>query len=98
MPYGSTAAPEGSGSSTHASGSASCATRGYRPQLSVPAAMTRPHLMAREPGGPPSSRFARLRKLAGLGAQLGTDALARGVKRLAGSDPLCISRATAEKL
>src|SRR6185295_15534226 len=134
MPYGSTAAPEGSGSSTHASGSASCATRGYRPQLSgpdacpvsstarwrttvprpddmlasahlrhrtrdgVPAVMTRPHLMAREPGGPPSSRFARLRKLAGLGAQLGTDALARGVKRLAGSDPTSLSRGTAEKL
>jgi len=54
--------------------------------------------MAREPGGPPSSRFARLRKLAGLGAQLGTDALARGVKRLAGSDPTSLSRGTAEKL
>ena len=54
--------------------------------------------MAREPDGPPSSRFARLRKLAGLGAQLGSDALARGVKRLAGSDPNTISRGTAEKL
>jgi predicted unusual protein kinase regulating ubiquinone biosynthesis (AarF/ABC1/UbiB family) len=54
--------------------------------------------MAREPDGPPSSRFARLRKLAGLGAQLGSDALARGVKRLAGSDPDSISRSTAEKL
>ncbi|HEY3586310.1 MAG TPA: AarF/ABC1/UbiB kinase family protein [Myxococcaceae bacterium] len=54
--------------------------------------------MAREPDGPPSSRFARLRKLAGLGAQLGTDALARGVRRLAGSDPESISRSTAEKL
>ena len=54
--------------------------------------------MAREPDGPPSSRFARLRKLAGLGAQLGTDALARGVRRLAGSDPDSMSRSTAEKL
>src|SRR5215471_2539435 len=54
--------------------------------------------MARDPDGPPSSRFARLRKLAGLGAQLGSDALARGVKRLAGSDPNTISRGTAEKL
>ena len=54
--------------------------------------------MAREPDGPPSSRFARLRKLAGLGAQLGSDALARGVRRLAGSDPNTISRGTAEKL
>ena len=54
--------------------------------------------MARDPDGPPSSRFARLRKLAGLGAQLGSDALARGVKRLAGSDPTGLSRGTAEKL
>src|SRR5499433_3911438 len=54
--------------------------------------------MAREPDGPPSSRFARLRKLAGLGAQLGTEALTRGVKRLAGSDPTSFSRGAAEKL
>jgi predicted unusual protein kinase regulating ubiquinone biosynthesis (AarF/ABC1/UbiB family) len=54
--------------------------------------------MAREPDGPPSSRLARLRKLAGLGAQLGGDALARGVKRLTGSDPSSLSRGTAEKL
>src|SRR5215468_2528624 len=54
--------------------------------------------MAREPDGPPSSRFARLRKLAGLGAQLGTEALTRGVKRLTGSDPTGVSRGTAEKL
>jgi predicted unusual protein kinase regulating ubiquinone biosynthesis (AarF/ABC1/UbiB family) len=54
--------------------------------------------MARETDGPPSSRFARLRKLAGLGAQLGSDALARGVKRLTGSDPDRMSRGTAEKL
>jgi predicted unusual protein kinase regulating ubiquinone biosynthesis (AarF/ABC1/UbiB family) len=54
--------------------------------------------MAREPDGPPASRFARLRKLAGLGAQLGTDALARGVRRLAGSDPGSLSRSSAEKL
>jgi predicted unusual protein kinase regulating ubiquinone biosynthesis (AarF/ABC1/UbiB family) len=54
--------------------------------------------MAKDPDGPPSSRLARLRKLAGLGAQLGTDALARGVKRLAGADPEDMSKGTAEKL
>ncbi len=54
--------------------------------------------MANEPDGPPSSRLARLRKLAGLGAQLGTDALTRGVKRLAGADPSSLSKGTAEKL
>ncbi len=54
--------------------------------------------MAKEPDGPPSSRLTRLRKLAGLGAQLGSDAIARGVKRLAGSDPSAIGKGTAEKL
>ncbi len=54
--------------------------------------------MAKEPDGPPSSRLARLRKLAGLGAQLSSDALARGVKRLAGADPSSLSLGTAEKL
>ncbi|HZJ56224.1 MAG TPA: AarF/ABC1/UbiB kinase family protein [Myxococcaceae bacterium] len=55
-------------------------------------------VMAKDPDGPPSSRLTRLRKLAGLGAQLGSDALARGVKRLAGSDPSAIGKGTAEKL
>lgn len=55
-------------------------------------------VMAKEPDGPPSSRLTRLRKLAGLGAQLGSDAIARGVKRLAGSDPSAIGKGTAEKL
>ncbi|RPH72151.1 MAG: AarF/ABC1/UbiB kinase family protein [Myxococcaceae bacterium] len=54
--------------------------------------------MAKDPDGPPSSRLARLRKLAGLGAHLGSDALARGVKRLAGFDPSSIGKGTAEKL
>jgi len=54
--------------------------------------------MAKEPDGPPSSRLTRLRKLAGLGAQLGSDAIARGVKRLAGSDSSAIGKGTAEKL
>ena len=54
--------------------------------------------MANEPDGPPSSRLARLRKLASLGAQLGSDALTRGVKRLAGADPSSLSMGTAEKL
>jgi predicted unusual protein kinase regulating ubiquinone biosynthesis (AarF/ABC1/UbiB family) len=54
--------------------------------------------MAKAPDGPPSSRLSRLRKLAGLGAQLGGDALTRGVKRLAGADPSSLSTGTAEKL
>ncbi len=54
--------------------------------------------MAKQPDGPPSSRLARLRKLAGLGAQLGSDALTRGVKRLAGFDPTSMSMGTAERL
>jgi predicted unusual protein kinase regulating ubiquinone biosynthesis (AarF/ABC1/UbiB family) len=54
--------------------------------------------MGKEPDGPPSSRLTRLRKLAGLGAQLGSDAIARGVKRLTGSDPSAIGKGTAEKL
>ena len=54
--------------------------------------------MANSPDGPPSSRLARLRRLAGLGAQLGSDALTRGVKRLAGADPTSMSKGTAERL
>jgi len=47
---------------------------------------------------PPSGRFQRLRKLAGLSAQLGGDVIVRGVKRLAGSEPSLMSKGTAEKL
>jgi predicted unusual protein kinase regulating ubiquinone biosynthesis (AarF/ABC1/UbiB family) len=47
---------------------------------------------------PPSGRFRRLAKLAALSAQLGTDVLARGVKRLAGGDSTLLSKGTAEKL
>jgi predicted unusual protein kinase regulating ubiquinone biosynthesis (AarF/ABC1/UbiB family) len=47
---------------------------------------------------PPSGRFRRLAKLAALSAQVGTDVLARGVKRLAGADPTLLSKGTAEKL
>jgi predicted unusual protein kinase regulating ubiquinone biosynthesis (AarF/ABC1/UbiB family) len=54
--------------------------------------------MAKEPDGPPSSRLARLRRLAGLGAQLGSDALARSVKRLAGAEPSRLSEGAAERL
>jgi len=54
--------------------------------------------MAKESDGPPSSRLARLRRLAGLGAQLGSDAIARGVKRLAGAESSLLSEGTAEKL
>lgn len=49
-------------------------------------------------GGPPSSRFKRLSKLAGLGAALGSDAVSRGLKRLAGADRTGLSQAAAEKL
>jgi predicted unusual protein kinase regulating ubiquinone biosynthesis (AarF/ABC1/UbiB family) len=54
--------------------------------------------MAKDTGAPPSSRLKRLGRLAGLGATLGTDAVARGVRRLAGADPTGLSVATAEKL
>ncbi len=54
--------------------------------------------MPQDSGGPPSSRFKRLSKLAGLGAALSTDAVSRGVKRLAGADPTGLSQAAAEKL
>jgi predicted unusual protein kinase regulating ubiquinone biosynthesis (AarF/ABC1/UbiB family) len=54
--------------------------------------------MAQQNGGPPSSRFKRFTRLAGLGAALGSDAVARGVKRLAGADPTGLSLGTAEKL
>jgi predicted unusual protein kinase regulating ubiquinone biosynthesis (AarF/ABC1/UbiB family) len=48
--------------------------------------------------GLPSSRFKRFSRLAGLGAALGTDAVARGVKRLAGADPTGLSVEAAERL
>ncbi len=54
--------------------------------------------MPQDSGGPPSSRFKRLSKLAGLGAALGTDVVSRGVKRLAGADPTGLSLGAAEKL
>ena len=54
--------------------------------------------MPQDSGGPPSSRFKRLSKLAGLGAALGTDVVSRGVKRLAGVDPTGLSAGAAEKL
>ncbi len=43
-------------------------------------------------------RFARFKKLAGLSAQLGTDAVVRGVRRLAGEDSSVLSQAAVEKL
>ncbi|HLT30794.1 MAG TPA: AarF/ABC1/UbiB kinase family protein [Myxococcaceae bacterium] len=47
---------------------------------------------------PPTSRFHRFRKLAGLTAQLGSEALGQGVRRFAGKDVELLSRETAEKL
>ena len=48
---------------------------------------------------PPQGRFQRFRKLAGLTAQLGGEALGKGAKRLVGGgDTELLSRATAEKL
>jgi predicted unusual protein kinase regulating ubiquinone biosynthesis (AarF/ABC1/UbiB family) len=54
--------------------------------------------MPEDTGGPPASRFKRFRRLAGLGAALGSDAVARGMKRLAGADPTGLSMGAAEKL
>lgn len=47
---------------------------------------------------PPQGRLHRLRKLAGLSAQLGADMLKSGAKRLAGQDPELLSKGMAEKL
>lgn len=47
---------------------------------------------------PPQGRFTRLRRLAGLSAQLGADALRQGARRLAGAEPELLSRQAAEKL
>jgi len=47
---------------------------------------------------PPQGRLHRLRKLAGLSAQLGADVLKSGAKRLAGQDPDLLSKGMAEKL
>ncbi|HET9450610.1 MAG TPA: AarF/ABC1/UbiB kinase family protein, partial [Aggregicoccus sp.] len=47
---------------------------------------------------PPSGRLNRLRKLAGLGAQVGADVLRSGARRLTGQDPELLSRGTAERL
>jgi predicted unusual protein kinase regulating ubiquinone biosynthesis (AarF/ABC1/UbiB family) len=47
---------------------------------------------------PPQGRLNRLRKLAGLSAQLGADVLKSGAKRLAGQDPELLSKGMAEKL
>ncbi|WP_224248629.1 ABC1 kinase family protein [Hyalangium gracile] len=47
---------------------------------------------------PPQGRFTRLRKLAGLSAQLGADALKSGAKRLAGQDSELLTKGMAEKL
>lgn len=54
--------------------------------------------MADEGKLPPSGRFARFRRLAGLSAQLSGDVISRGVKRLAGGDPEFLSKGAAEKL
>ncbi|AKQ69366.1 Ubiquinone biosynthesis monooxygenase UbiB [Myxococcus hansupus] len=47
---------------------------------------------------PPQGRFNRLRKLAGLSMQVGTDVLKSGAKRLAGGAPDLLSKEAAEKL
>ena len=51
-----------------------------------------------EPKVPPQGRFNRFRKLASLSAQVGTEVLARGVKRLAGAEAPLLSKGAAEKL
>ena len=47
---------------------------------------------------PPQGRLTRLRKLAGLSAQLGADVLKTGARRLAGQEPELITKGMAEKL
>jgi predicted unusual protein kinase regulating ubiquinone biosynthesis (AarF/ABC1/UbiB family) len=47
---------------------------------------------------PPQGRLTRLRKLAGLSAQLGADMLRSGARRLAGQDPELLSKGMAERL
>ena len=54
--------------------------------------------MSTEPKVPPQGRFNRFRKLASLSAQVGTEVLSRGVKRLAGADAPLLSKGAAEKL
>ncbi|MGA9525148.1 MAG: AarF/ABC1/UbiB kinase family protein [Myxococcaceae bacterium] len=48
--------------------------------------------------GPPTGRFTRFRKLAALSAQVGADAVTRGVKRIAGVDGSLVSKSAAEKI
>ncbi|KFE71087.1 ABC1 kinase family protein [Hyalangium minutum] len=47
---------------------------------------------------PPQGRLTRLRKLAGLSAQLGTEVLKSGARRLAGQESELLSKGMAEKL
>lgn len=47
---------------------------------------------------PPQGRLTRLRKIAGLSAQLGADVLKSGARRLAGQEPDVFSTGMAEKL
>src|SRR5262249_54521932 len=47
---------------------------------------------------PPSGRLARLRRLAGLSASLGTRMLVQGARRVAGEAPSLLTRDTAERL
>jgi predicted unusual protein kinase regulating ubiquinone biosynthesis (AarF/ABC1/UbiB family) len=47
---------------------------------------------------PPQGRFERFRKLASLSAQLGTDMVKGGIKRMAGAEGELLSRGAAEKL
>lgn len=47
---------------------------------------------------PPQGRLTRLRKLAGLSAQLGADVLKSGARRLAGQEPDLLTKGMAEKL
>jgi predicted unusual protein kinase regulating ubiquinone biosynthesis (AarF/ABC1/UbiB family) len=47
---------------------------------------------------PPKGRFERFRKLATLSAQLGSEVVGRGVRRLAGGEGELVTRAAAERL
>lgn len=46
----------------------------------------------------PKGRFTRFRKMASLSASIAADVASRGIKKFSGSDPIELSKATAEKL
>ena len=81
-----------------------CGSRGLpplidlRPGTGSPLILSGPMSSDSDDKLPPQGRLTRLRKLAGLSAQLGADVLKSGARRLAGQDPELLSKGMAEKL